>query len=286
MTPAMRMGIRVANQVSAHLKHAAGVATEQPPKLEGKRGAHARTILSAFRSWKWEPVPDVPEAEQRVAEVPVLVRPWCLATKIDALLYCRRTGRLVVVEIKNGVEGASRRAFEHGRGARFAAPFDHVADTPLNRARVQAMMGLAMLKRDPRYAHLMARFAGRLAVFVVRCTGGSARPHLVYEDWCVDLVNHHCRVLEAAGPRRIRDTLPTDSSPTSDSPPPLTPTVSDASADRQTRCPITQCALVDPVSVPCCGNLFTRTALDEALRYKPTCPLCRTDLSAHIAGLE
>ncbi len=274
LTPAMRMGIRVANQVSAHLKWAAGTAAERPPELGGKHGAHARAILAAFRRWQWVPVP---AAEQCVAEVPALVRPWCLATKVDALMYCRRTGRLVVIEIKNGVAGARRSAFEGAGHARFAAPFAHVADTPLNRASVQALMGLAMIKRDPRYAQLVERFAGKMAVFVVRCTGASVRPYLVADAWCVDLVNHHCRVLEAAGPRRIRDTLAGPAARTDDVP------ASPASAG-EVVCPITQCALVDPVAVPCCGNLFTRTALEEALRYNPTCPLCRTDLSAHIAA--
>lgn len=297
MTPAMRMGIRVANQVSVHLKWAAGVAEERPPPLEGKRCTHARAILAAFRRWQWTPVPD---AGGRVAEVPVLVRPWCLATKIDALLYCKRTNRLVVVEIKNGVEGASRRGFEGrpgGGGARFAPPFSHVPDTPLNRARVQAMLCLAMLKRDARYTDLVARFAGRLSVFVVRCTGESVTRYVVGDAWCIDLVNHYHRVLGAAGPNRIRDTLPAASSLSSSAAtPPASPT-SDSSPDASNRhdeptgpdvaiCPITQRALVDAVAVPCCGNLFSRAALATALHYKPTCPLCRTDLTAHIAATE
>lgn len=45
-----------------------------------------------------------------------------------------------------------------------------------------------------------------------------------------------------------------------------------------TLCPITLEPIVDPVASPCCGNLFSRAGLDEALRHSPLCPLCRTDI--------
>lgn len=46
-------------------------------------------------------------------------------------------------------------------------------------------------------------------------------------------------------------------------------------------CPITGEYFEDPVSVPCCGKAFSRSALENWLRQRvtPTCASCRGDLS-------
>jgi U-box domain len=45
-------------------------------------------------------------------------------------------------------------------------------------------------------------------------------------------------------------------------------------------CPITHELLQDPVTLPCCGKACSRGALITALSFRPTCPLCRADVSA------
>ena len=44
-------------------------------------------------------------------------------------------------------------------------------------------------------------------------------------------------------------------------------------------CPITHDLFVDPISVPCCGQTYSRDNLIESMRFSPECPLCRADIS-------
>ena len=43
-------------------------------------------------------------------------------------------------------------------------------------------------------------------------------------------------------------------------------------------CPITQCLFVDPISVPCCGQTYSRNSLIQCLLFKQECPMCRGNL--------
>lgn len=52
-----------------------------------------------------------------------------------------------------------------------------------------------------------------------------------------------------------------------------------ANENKHLICPITQDLFEDPISVPCCGQTYSRNALVECLRFKPECPMCRGDLS-------
>ncbi len=50
-------------------------------------------------------------------------------------------------------------------------------------------------------------------------------------------------------------------------------------------CPITQDLFEDPISVPCCGQTYSRTALVQSLQFARDCPMCRGDLSRFDAAL-
>ena len=45
-------------------------------------------------------------------------------------------------------------------------------------------------------------------------------------------------------------------------------------------CPVTQELFDDPISVPCCGQSYSRAALIGALNFKQECPMCRASLNA------
>jgi len=45
-------------------------------------------------------------------------------------------------------------------------------------------------------------------------------------------------------------------------------------------CPITHDWLEDPISVPCCGRVFSRQSLSQSYSLSTTCPICRSDISS------
>lgn len=44
-------------------------------------------------------------------------------------------------------------------------------------------------------------------------------------------------------------------------------------------CPLTLDLYKDPISVPCCGQTFSRVPLVQALQFSPFCPLCKKNLN-------
>lgn len=51
-------------------------------------------------------------------------------------------------------------------------------------------------------------------------------------------------------------------------------------ANNDLMCPITLSWLEDPVTVPCCGQSFSRQSILDHLTYTPNCPLCKAELDS------
>ena len=259
MTPAMRMGIRVATTRCRCTSWAAGVAGGAAAATEGKRCTHASRHPCRVPAMAVDPVPDAGDAWPRC-------RCWCARgawpPRSTRCSTASAQNRLVVVEIKNESRGASRRGSE-GRPRRRRAVCAAIlarARHALNRARVQAMLCLAMLKRDARYTDLVARFAGRLSVFAAALHGRVGDALRRRRRGCIDLVNHYTacsgppvRIVSATPSRRrhrCRRLPPHPASPTSDSSPDASNRHDEPTGPDVAICPITQRAL-DAVAVPC-----------------------------------
>lgn len=54
-------------------------------------------------------------------------------------------------------------------------------------------------------------------------------------------------------------------------------------------CPITHDLLVEPIALPCCGNVISKTILKQALEHSLThdkkCPICRTQIKINIDSI-
>src|SRR5271154_3776619 len=45
------------------------------------------------------------------------------------------------------------------------------------------------------------------------------------------------------------------------------------------KCQISQSLLIDPIMVPCCGRVFSRSSLEVVLEERKFCPVCFRDIS-------
>ena len=44
------------------------------------------------------------------------------------------------------------------------------------------------------------------------------------------------------------------------------------------KCPISQCIMLDPITVPCCCRSYSRQALEVMFEKRKTCPMCQVEL--------
>lgn len=175
---AIALGLNVMNGLRDYLRAKRGESTKKARDKDGTLGR----VLDMFRSRAWTLV-DV--------EAPVLVREWDLNTRLDAVVYDRRIGRYMCVEIKIGY-----RDFLRPRGT-FFAPFEHVPNTGANQARAQAVVGTLMTERDARFP--AATPIEGIYVMWVRKTGITV---FRAAEWCVAFMDHVRTFLDAMGPER------------------------------------------------------------------------------------
>jgi hypothetical protein len=183
---AMKKGRYISNQIMAYMKWYHSKAPH-PPKPDLHKWTKA--ILNTLRSMRWVPLK---------AEAPVLVRDWCLRTRVDLLVYDAKNKRVMVVEIKTGYADG---AFQKARGT-FAPPFASIPNSPRNRAYAQALIALAMLRVDvhARYTWMPAATgAWTLCVNDDGVTTCGSAP------WSLDFVHHWVRFLQHHGAQRIGD---------------------------------------------------------------------------------
>lgn len=104
--------------------------------------AYTASLIHAFTDvWGWVPVR---------TQLPLLVRDWRLMTRADLVVRDRRTGRLILVEIKTTSGDGTAFVTPGAGGQRFHAPLDAVPSSPVNHALAQLTVTLAMLQRDQR----------------------------------------------------------------------------------------------------------------------------------------
>lgn len=96
----------------------------------------ARLIRVMTKTWHWKPV---------ATQIGITVSRWRLSTRADLLV--RNGSRYILVEIKTTT---AQRHWAHDSGARFYAPFGQVVSCPLNHARAQLAVTMAMARRDRR----------------------------------------------------------------------------------------------------------------------------------------
>lgn len=183
---AMKLGRFISNQVMAYMKWYHSKAPHPPkPALH----AWTKAILNTLRTMRWVPLQ---------AEAPVLVRDWCLRTRVDLLVYDAKNRRVMVVEIKTGYADG---AFLAERGA-FAPPFAHVKNSPRNRAYAQALISLAMLRAD---VHARYTWVPASTGAWVLCVNDGGVTTCGSAPWSLDFVNHWVRFLQHHGAQRIGD---------------------------------------------------------------------------------
>ncbi len=103
---------------------------------------YTASLIRAFTDvWGWVPVR---------TQLPLLVRDWRLMTRADLVVRDRRTGRLILVEVKTTTGDGTAFVTPGAGGQRFYAPLDAVPSSPANHALAQLTVTLAMLQRDQR----------------------------------------------------------------------------------------------------------------------------------------
>jgi len=144
---------------------------------------YVKRLVRQFAHWGWRLLE---------SQLPVLVRDWSLLTRLDLVVFDTRLRKLMVVEIKTGYEG--RFTKPHGT---FRSPFKHVPNSPVNQARAQAVLSLAMTRRDGRYDPRTPL----QGIHVVWCTADRIS-RFGAEEWCVDFLAKITEFLDTAGPMR------------------------------------------------------------------------------------
>ncbi len=188
---AIRRGRLVDTQMS---EWCAAVRARKPYAPPRGRRVHPYTskIMSAMRSvWKWVPVR---------AQVGLRDRVWRIGTRADLVVACRRTGRLMLVEVKTA--GAFNGAWAHDNSQRFYPPFEDVVSCPMNHALAQLTLTLALARRDTRHG-LSLRGA-----YVVLVDDSHVQRYPL-PPWCTTLYNYVIRRLNSGWRRSLNSVFNT-----------------------------------------------------------------------------
>jgi len=160
--------------------HAAG--RRYRPRRGRRIHPYTRRLIHALtRTWAWRPL---------AAQVGVRVRRWRLGTRADLIVYCARTRRRILLEVKTVSGRDDGRGWARDTGARFAAPVDDVADSALNRALAQLATTALLAARDRRPRARRIAPDGETvrvdAAYVVMVSASHVRRYAL-QPWCATL---------------------------------------------------------------------------------------------------